>query len=40
LEDGVGHKQVDADQFGLKRHADPHDLLNPGKMRTYSHATT
>jgi FAD/FMN-containing dehydrogenase len=34
-EDGVGHKQVDADQFGFKRHADPHGLLNPGKMRTY-----
>jgi FAD/FMN-containing dehydrogenase len=40
LEDGVGHKQVDADQFGFKRHADPHGLLNPGKMRTYTPATT
>ncbi len=39
LEDGVGHKQVDADQFGFKRHADPHGLLNPGKMRTYTPAT-
>jgi FAD/FMN-containing dehydrogenase len=40
LEDGVGHKQVDADQFGFKRHADPLGLLNPGKMRTYTPATT
>jgi FAD/FMN-containing dehydrogenase len=40
LEDGVGHKQVDADQFGFKRHADPQGLLNPGKMRTYTPATT
>ena len=40
LEDGVGHKQVDADQLGFKRHADPHGLLNPGKMRTYTPATT
>jgi FAD/FMN-containing dehydrogenase len=38
LEDGAGHKQVDADQFGFKRHADPLGLLNPGKMRTYAHA--
>ena len=35
LEDGVGHKQVDADQLGFKRHADPHGLLNPGKMRSF-----
>jgi hypothetical protein len=40
LEDGAGHKQVDADQFGFKRHADPQGLLNPGKMRTYTRATT
>ena len=40
LEDGVGHKQVDADQLGFKRHADPLGLLNPGKMRTYTPATT
>ena len=35
LEDGVGHKQVDADQLGFKRHADPRGLLNPGKMRSF-----
>jgi FAD/FMN-containing dehydrogenase len=40
LEDGAGHKQVDADQFGFKRHADPLGLLNPGKMRTYAHTAT
>jgi hypothetical protein len=40
LEDGVGHKQVDADQFGFKRHTDPRGLLNPGKMRTYTAETT
>jgi FAD/FMN-containing dehydrogenase len=40
LEDGVGHKQVDADQFGFKRHADPLGLLNPGKMHTYTAPTT
>lgn len=40
LEDGVGHKQVDTDQFGFKRHADPLGLLNPGKMRTYAPVTT
>ncbi len=35
LEDGVGHKQIDADQLTFKRHADPHGLLNPGKMRSF-----
>jgi FAD/FMN-containing dehydrogenase len=35
LEDGVGHKQVDVDQLGFKRHADPLGLLNPGKMRSF-----
>jgi FAD/FMN-containing dehydrogenase len=35
LEDGVGHKQVDADQLSFKRHADPLGLLNPGKMRSF-----
>jgi FAD/FMN-containing dehydrogenase len=35
LEDGVGHKQVDSDQLSFKRHADPHGLLNPGKMRSF-----
>ena len=40
LEDGVGHKQVDADQLSFKRHADPHGLLNPGKMRSFGHQVT
>jgi FAD/FMN-containing dehydrogenase len=35
LEDGVGHKRVDADQLSFKRQADPHGLLNPGKMRSF-----
>ena len=35
LEDGAGHKQVDSDQLGFKAHADPHGLLNPGKMRSF-----
>jgi FAD/FMN-containing dehydrogenase len=35
LEDGSRHKRADADQLGFKRQADPHNLLNPGKMRSY-----
>jgi FAD/FMN-containing dehydrogenase len=35
LEDGVGHKQVDADQLAFKRTSDPAGLLNPGKMRSF-----
>jgi len=35
LEDGSRHKRANADQFGLKREADPMGLLNPGKMRSY-----
>jgi FAD/FMN-containing dehydrogenase len=35
LEDGVGHKRVDADQLSFKRRHDPHGLLNPGKMRSF-----
>jgi FAD/FMN-containing dehydrogenase len=35
LEDGAGHKRVDADQLSFKRGADPHGLLNPGKMRSF-----
>ncbi len=35
LEDGVGHKRVDADQLSFKHEADPRGLLNPGKMRSY-----
>jgi FAD/FMN-containing dehydrogenase len=36
LEDGAGHKQVDANQLSFKHHADPAGLLNPGKMRSFS----
>jgi FAD/FMN-containing dehydrogenase len=36
LEDGVGHKQIDADQLAFKHQADPLGLLNPGKMRSFS----
>ena len=39
LEDGVGHKQVDADQLSFKHHADPQGLLNPGKMRSFQPVT-
>ena len=35
LEDGVGHKRVDADQLAFKHEADPLGLLNPGKMRSF-----
>jgi FAD/FMN-containing dehydrogenase len=35
LEDGAGHKRVDADQLSFKRRHDPHGLLNPGKMRSF-----
>lgn len=35
LEDGAGHKRVDADQLSFKAGADPYGLLNPGKMRSY-----
>ncbi|MEE8272805.1 MAG: FAD-binding oxidoreductase [Alphaproteobacteria bacterium] len=34
LEDG-GMKQIDEAQLAFKRHADPHGLLNPGKMRAW-----
>lgn len=36
LEDGAGHKTIDADQLGFKRRADPMGLLNPGKMRSFA----
>ena len=35
LEDGSRHKRADGDQIGFKREADPYNLLNPGKMRSY-----
>jgi FAD/FMN-containing dehydrogenase len=35
LEDGVGHKKVDADQLSFKHLTDPLGLLNPGKMRSF-----
>ena len=35
LEDGAGHKRIDADQLHFKRMADPAGLLNPGKMRSF-----
>jgi hypothetical protein len=35
LEDGAGHKQVDASHLRYKRTFDPHGLLNPGKMRSF-----
>ena len=35
LEDGSRHKRADADQIGFKAEVDPHNLLNPGKMRSY-----
>jgi FAD/FMN-containing dehydrogenase len=35
LEDGAGHKRVDADQLAFKRAHDPYGLLNPGKMRSF-----
>jgi FAD/FMN-containing dehydrogenase len=37
LEDGAGHKTIDADQLGFKQQADPLGLLNPGKMRSFVH---
>ena len=36
LEDGAGHKRVDADQLAFKQRHDPHGLLNPGKMRSFT----
>ena len=35
LEDGTRHKKADSDQLSFKHHADPHGLLNPGKMREF-----
>ncbi|MBR0754400.1 FAD-binding oxidoreductase [Bradyrhizobium jicamae] len=35
VEDGSRYKRADADQLGFKHEADPHGLLNPGKMRSF-----
>ena len=35
LEDGAGHKRVGESQPAMKARMDPHNLLNPGKMRSY-----
>jgi FAD/FMN-containing dehydrogenase len=35
LEDGAGHKSVDANQLGFKHEVDPMGLMNPGKMRSF-----
>ena len=39
LEDGAGHKRVDAGQLEFKHESDPFGILNPGKMRSYVPAT-
>lgn len=36
VEDGSRYKRVDADQLGFKHDVDPHGLLNPGKMRSFT----
>ena len=36
VEDGSRYKRADADQLGFKHEVDPHGLLNPGKMRSFS----
>jgi len=36
VEDGSRYKRVDVDQLGFKHEVDPHGLLNPGKMRSFS----
>jgi FAD/FMN-containing dehydrogenase len=36
LEDGAGHKRVGDSQPAMKARMDPHNLLNPGKMRSYA----
>jgi FAD/FMN-containing dehydrogenase len=36
LEDGAGHKSVDAGQLGFKHEVDPLGLMNPGKMRSFT----
>lgn len=39
LEAGSRHKRADADQLGFKREVDPHGLLNPGKMASFTAAS-
>jgi FAD/FMN-containing dehydrogenase len=36
LEAGSRHKRADADQLGFKHEVDPHGLMNPGKMASFS----
>jgi len=36
VEDGSRYKRADADQLGFKHEVDPHGLLNPGKMRSFT----
>lgn len=36
LETGSRHKRVPGDQLGFKAEVDPHGLLNPGKMESYT----
>jgi len=38
IEDGSRYKRADADQLGFKQEVDPHGLLNPGKMRSFTRA--
>jgi FAD/FMN-containing dehydrogenase len=35
VDDGSRHKRVPGDQLAMKADADPHGLLNPGKMTSY-----
>ena len=40
VEDGSAWKRADGDQLGFKHRVDPLGLLNPGKMRTFTPAST
>jgi hypothetical protein len=37
VEDGSRHKRVPGDQVSFKAEVDPMGLLNPGKLRSYTH---